>query len=85
MYSNINAQQAGSYDAIKPVRYGPSHTHAVIVGHVLDSVGQTDEFFLAGIRCSILTENVVNMRQQLRLSGTTSSKYGSSCHTEYHI
>ena len=74
MYSSINTQQASKYDAIKAVRYGPSHTYAVIVGHMLDSVGQMS--FVAGIWCPILTEKVVNVGQQLRLSGTTSSKYG---------
>lgn len=83
MHSGINTQQPGKYDAIKPVRYGPSHTHSVIVGHMLDSVGQMH--FVAGIQCPILTEKAVNVGQHLRLSGTTSSKYGSLYHTGYHI
>ena len=83
MYSSINKQQAGKYYAIKPVSYEPSQTHAVIVGHLLDSVGQMR--VVAGIRCPILTEKVVNVGQHLRLSGTISSKYGSLYHIGYHI
>jgi len=50
---------------------------------MLDSVGQMH--FVAGIQCPILTEKAVNVGQHLRLSGTTSSKYGSLYHTGYHI
>jgi len=50
---DLALQYASRYDVIKPLSYGPSHTYAVIVGHVLDSVGQL--CFAAGIKCPIIT------------------------------